>query len=245
MRVKISFLRVQDANHSVPLHHQKLVSAFIDSIIDEIGSKPKFYNFSSLKGTSKVQNGFMRFMSSKISLVVSSRDSDFIQAFIKKMFDKPVVQIGKLNLVPKSHEIIEMPDFDTVVKYVCISPLVVADPDIDEENSQASLDPASQEFSDLLYDAVVSNMEKAGFLEAELNTFAEFEAIPDKAYVEKINQSGKKYARTYKTNEDKLIMGYLLPFTLHAHRQVHEFIWNSGLGVLNTQGYGMIDLAKE
>jgi CRISPR/Cas system endoribonuclease Cas6 (RAMP superfamily) len=40
------------------------------------------------------------------------------------------------------------------------------------------------------------------------------------------------------------MMGYLLPFTLHAHPTVHKFIWEAGVGALSEQGYGMVDLVK-
>jgi CRISPR/Cas system endoribonuclease Cas6 (RAMP superfamily) len=29
---------------------------------------------------------------------------------------------------------------------------------------------------------------------------------------------------------------------LHAHPQVHKFIWDCGMGLFTTQGYGMIDV---
>lgn len=245
MRVKISFLRTQGSNNTVPLHHQKLVSSFVESIIAEINYKPRSYNFSSLKGTSKVQNGFMRFLSSKVSLVVSSDSGDFIERFTQKIFEKPFVTIGKLSLVPKMQQMIDYPDFTTKMRYVCISPLVIADPEKEPELSQRVIDPTSHEFSDHIYNAVAERMEKAGFTDAELNEFAEFEVIPDAHYITKINESGKKYARHYKNNQDFPMIGYLIPFTLHAHPKVHKFIWDCGLGQLATHGYGMVDIVKE
>jgi CRISPR-associated endoribonuclease Cas6 len=245
MRVKISFIRTQDSNLSIPLHHQKLVSYFMESIIDEINIRPRFYNFSSLKGTSKVQNGFMRFLSSKISLVVSSDSSDFIDAFVQKVFEKQSINIGKLVLIPKVQQLIDYPVFTTKMKYVCISPLVLSDPDLDGELSQQIVDPTSHEFSDYIYNAVVENMEKAGFSDDELNEFAEFEVIPDRNYISKINETGKKFARQYKNNSDRPMTGYLLPFTLHAHPKVHRFIWDAGLGTLAKQGYGMVDIVRD
>jgi CRISPR-associated endoribonuclease Cas6 len=245
MRVKLSFLRTQGSNNTVPLHHQKLVSSFVESVMDELGYKPDFYNFSSLKGTSKVQNGFMRFLSSKVSLVASSNNNEFVDAFVHKIFEKQTVQIGKLSLIPKAYQFIEYPSFTTKMRYVCISPLVVADPDIDPELSQTIIDPFSHEFSDFIYNAITEKMERAGFSDDELNEFAEFEVVPDRNYISKINESGKKFARQYKNNQDKPMIGYLIPFTLHAHPKVHKFIWDCGLGMLNTHGYGMIDIVKE
>lgn len=184
----------------------------------------------------------MHFLSSKLSLVISSDNAEFIQALVKKIFEKPMVIIGKLELIPKSYIEIPEPEFKTKMKYIGISPLVLVDPDKDEMGAQAQMDPTSHEFSDFLYNSLLDRMEQHGFTEQELNEFAVFEAFPDKDYVEKINQSGKKYARIYKNNSDKIMMGYLLPFTLHAHDKVHKYIWDCGLGVLSNQGYGMIDI---
>jgi CRISPR-associated endoribonuclease Cas6 len=87
-------------------------------------------------------------------------------------------------------------------------------------------------------------MEKAGYSEAQLNEFAEFEFVPDQDYVNKINTTGKKFARFYKSVSGHTMMGYLLPFTLHAHAEVHKYIWDVGMGVLTDEGYGMIDIVK-
>lgn len=245
MRVKISFQRNRGSNNSVPLHHQKIVSAFINELIQEVPVKTSHYNFSSLKGTSKVQKGFMHFLSSKLSLVISSDNDEFIDEVVKKIFEKSVVHIGKLELTPKSYQVIPAPEFKTKMKYVGISPLVLLDPDKDELAAQNQMDPSSYEFSDILYNTLIDRMEQHGYSEQELNEFAEFEAFPDQEYVNKINESGKKFARIYKNNSDKMMMGYLIPFTLHAHDKVHKYIWDCGLGVLNNQGYGMVDIVPE
>ena len=82
------------------------------------------YSFSSLKGTSKVQTGQIRFLSSKVSLVLSAPEADFIDELVKKIFDRRLVSFAKLTLVPKSFEVIPDPEFNTQMKYVCISPMV-------------------------------------------------------------------------------------------------------------------------
>src|SRR6185295_4619459 len=165
----------------VPLHHQKIISAFMEEVIRELPIQSEFYNFSSLKGTSKVQNGQIRFLSSKISLVISAPETDFAEQWVKKIFDRRLVSFAKLTLVPKSYEIIPDPEFKTVMKYVCISPMIPQPPfEADAAgNIPEALDPRSHEFSDLFYDAVLDRMEKAGFTQEQLNKFAEFEIMPD------------------------------------------------------------------
>ncbi len=244
MRIKISFLKVHGSNGLVPLHHQKIISAFMEEVIAELPYKSMTYNFSSLKGTSKVLNGQIRFLSSKVSLVVSASEPDFTDAWVKKIFEKRLVSFAKLTLVPKSEEIIPDPVFNTVMRYVCISPVIPDKPFAiaPEDVTPNPLDPRSQEFSDMIYDSIIERMEQAGFTEAQLNEFAEFEITPDAGYIQKLQESQKKFARVYKNNLNQTIQGYLLPFSLHAHPTVQKFVWESGLGLYTNQGYGMIDI---
>jgi CRISPR-associated endoribonuclease Cas6 len=244
MRTKISLIKVQGNAGLVPLHHQQIVSAFMEDMIREAGQTTERYIFSSLKGTSKVQNGQIRFLSNKVTLVIGSSDRDFLNKINEKIAEKKNHNIGKLSVMAKALEEIPDPDFKTVMKYVCISPIIPAPAVEDGSPEPMALDPMSHEFSDMLYSVVIDNMEKAGFSEADLNSFAEFEVTPDVNYVNKLNEGGKKFARIYKNNQNKLMMGYLLPFTMHAHPTVHKFIWESGLGLYGTHGYGMIDIVQ-
>ncbi len=244
MRIKISFLKVHGSSGTVPLHHQKIISAFMDEVIREIPASSENYCFSSLKGTSKVQSGQIRFLSSKVSLVISAPETEFAEQWVKKIFDRRLVSFAKLTLVPKAYDIIPDPEFKTVMKYVCISPMI---PQGHFESDAAgnipeALDPRSHEFSDLFYEAVLDRMEKAGFTQEQLSSFAEFEIMPDPQYIQKILDTHKKFARIYKNNNNQTIFGYLLPFSLHAHPQVQKFIWECGIGLNTTQGYGMIDV---
>src|SRR5437762_11955148 len=108
----------------VPLHHQKIISAFMEEVIAELPSASGGYNFSSLKGTSKVLNGQIRFLSSKVSLVISAPEKEFMETLVKKIFDKRLVAFAKLSLVPKSYQVIQDPVYTTVMKYVCFCCLV-------------------------------------------------------------------------------------------------------------------------
>ncbi|MFM2135899.1 MAG: CRISPR-associated endoribonuclease Cas6 [Bacteroidota bacterium] len=244
MRFKISFLKVHGGAGTVPLHHQKIISACMDEVIREIPSASSFFNFSSLKGTSKVQNGQIRFLSSKVTLVVSAAQDDFAKEWVERLFEKRLVSFAKLTLVPKAYEVIPDPEFKQEMKYVCISPMICQPPfESDAEgNIPDALDPRSQEFSDAFYDAIMDRMEKAGFTAEQMEKFAAFEIVPDPGYIDKILNTHKKFARIYKNNDSQPIFGYLLPFTLHAHPQVQKFVWDCGIGLYTDQGYGMIDV---
>jgi len=216
----------------------------MDEVIREIPASSENYCFSSLKGTSKVQSGQIRFLSSKVSLVISAPETDFAEQWVKKIFDRRLVSFAKLTLVPKSYDVIPDPEFKTVMKYVCISPMI-PQPAFEMEPGGVipeALDPRSHEFSDLFYDAILDRMEKAGFTQEQIKSFAEFEIMPDPGYIQKILDTHKKFARIYKNNNNQTIFGYLLPFALHAHPQVQKFIWECGIGLNTVQGYGMIDV---
>jgi len=244
MRFKISFVREQSSGNSIPLHHQKLVTEALGRLIDTTGGDRSQFNFSSLKGTSKIQNGFMRFLSSKITLVVSGRNRDHVEQVVDGIFRGRSLAVGKMTLIPRHKEVIPDPAFQTKMRYLCISPLILTDPNKDAEKAMEQVDPTSHQFSDLLYNAVLDRMERNGYTEDQLNDFAEFEFMPDMEYVTKIQETGKKFARQYKCMGGLPMIGYLLPFTLHAHPDVHRYIWECGLGLLTDEGYGMIDTVK-
>ncbi|MBK7963873.1 MAG: hypothetical protein IPK10_00135 [Bacteroidetes bacterium] len=176
MRVKISFLRDQMSANTIPLHHQTLIAESLYQQIESFGGDRNLFNFSSLKGTSKIQNGFMRFLSSKVTLVLSARDGQQLEQLVSKIFEMPYLAVGKMNLMPRSHEMITDPEFNTKMRYLCISPMILVDPAKDPEKSQITIDPTSQEFSDILYEQTLDRMERAGFSESDLNNFAEFDA---------------------------------------------------------------------
>ena len=244
MRVKISFLRDHSSANSIPLHHQKLLTDSLTPFFESLTSDRTIWNFSSLKGTSKIMNGFMRMLSSKVTLVISGKNKEYLEQVIKMVFERPYITIGKMNLIPKNYDVIPDPDFQTKMRYLCISPLILHDPNKETDKAQEQIDPTSHAFSDILYNDILDRMEKAGYTESQLNEFAEFEFMPDQDYVNKINTTGKKFARFYKCLSGITMMGYLLPFTLHAHPEVHKFIWEVGMGVLTEEGYGMVDIVK-
>ena len=245
MRLKITFQLQTGSYNTVPLHHQKIVSNFLQHINGELQKLPFSFNFSSLKGTTKVQNGMMKFLSNKLSLVVGSADEDYMQLLRQYLETGNLLNLGKMQV--KCKNISEIPDagFNTQMRYVCISPIILYDVEKQPELALEAIEPMSKEFSDQLYNSTMDRMEAAGYSTLELSQFAEFEVLPDPEYINKSIGSTKKYVRTYKSNTDKQMSGYLLPFTLHAHPKVHEFFWNSGIGELSDQGYGMIDVAKE
>jgi CRISPR-associated endoribonuclease Cas6 len=243
MRIKLLFLKAQGKkSDSIPLHHQRILSSLIKDLTKDFPEKTDSCCFSSLKGTARVMKGQINFLSSKISFSITAPEKEFVEALAKKIFSKGEFTIGNFSLVPKSYHIIKEPEFNTVMRYICISP-IVACPVFTGESP--ILDPTSHEFSDCIYEALLGSMEKAGYTQEQLHDFAEFEITPDAMYMEKIEHSPKRYARIYKNDDDENMYGYLFPFSIHAHPEVQRFIWERGLGLYTTQGYGMLDTVPE
>jgi CRISPR-associated endoribonuclease Cas6 len=248
MRVKITFAKgVSDKKSkdkekdSVPIHHQRHLSSLFHELMK--GETQDSFCFSSLKGTSKVMGGQIVFLSTKVTVVISAPTQDFVEGILRKVFEKNEIKIDNFSMIPKAYQLISEPKFKTENRYICLSPVVIS-PSTHEE-PQNVLDPASQEFSDLVFDSLMTRMEDAGYTDEQLNQYAQFEITPDPGYMKKIGNSPKKYARTYKNDKDENMTGYLFPFIIHAHAEIHKFIWQRGIGLFTTEGYGFLDTVPE
>lgn len=249
MRVRIVFGLI-NKGAAVPFHHQYLVSGLISSILEK--SKSKFssftdYNFSGLKGQTKVGKEGLHFYSSKITLVFSSPNEEFVQFLLNQLFKYSQVEIGKLQLVPLNVEKEIMPQLTEEVKYICISPMVILNPLDDSTDPKKFISPTMDSYSDLLYDNTMTRMEKFGFTPEEISDFFKFQVVPDKNYLTKIKEEEKKFARIFPvfTNDDKYeVRGYTFPFTLYAHQKVQQFVFDLGIGMFTHKGFGMLDIAN-
>lgn len=250
MRVRIIF-GLKNRGAKIHFHHQHLLVKFSQQIISKCEPKYrdyKYYNFSGLKGQIKVGKGGLHYMSSKVTLVFSSLNIDFINQFLNSLFSFKDIQIGEMELSPESIEMEAEVTFENKTKYVCISPILVLDPILHTEDNKSFFEPESDEFSDFLYESTMIRMEKSGIYTPEqISSFSQFQLTPDKDYLAKVAQEDKKFSRVYTTylNSEKYeVRGYTFPFTLSAANDVHNFIFHSGLGALSENGFGMIDLAN-
>lgn len=250
MRIRIVFHLWNKGGH-VPFHHQYMLSQIIKGV-NLRGSDEKFrkftdYNFSGLKGQTQVSRKGLHFFSNRVTLVFSCSNADFCEYFLDNLFDLEEFEIGTMKLSPEVVETEEPYVFTDNMKYVCISPVVIKDPLLHQLEIKSFIDPMEDQFSDLLYDSTMSRMEKAGVSRSKINSFYKFQVVPDESYLEKIKASNKKFARVYPMYESKTkyeVRGYTFPFSLYADKQVQEFIFTHGLGVLGDRGFGMLDIAN-
>jgi len=240
---------LENKGGAVPYHHQNLLSGFIKKLLlrepNNIYRNFTFYTFSALKGHTKVSRKGLHFYSKKVTLVLSSKEKGFIDYIIKAIFDLEKVEIGALRLFPCSVDEENQPDFTDDMKFICISPLVLTPPQFEEAQGKAFISPFLGRFSELLYTSLQKRMKDFGYSEEKLKQFYRFQLQPDKKYLNKIKESGKKFARIYPVYHNDIkydLRGYTLPFKLQAAREVNEFIYTCGLGECTHKGFGMVDI---
>jgi len=205
------------------------------------------FNFSGLKGQTKISRKGLHFYSAKATLVFSSGDKEFLDYFSQVLFKHKELMVGNLFLVP---EAIEREDPVLVTdsqKFLCISPIVLLPGAFNDEKSKRFISPEEDEFSDLLYESTLQRMAASKrFTEEQLTGFYKFQVVPDKAYLERIESGHKKFARIYPLYDLDIkyeVRGYTFPFTLYAPDAVQRFIYESGLGYFSHKGFGMLDVS--
>tara|TARA_R110002072_G_scaffold250981_1_gene409733 strand:- start:22300 stop:23100 length:801 start_codon:yes stop_codon:yes gene_type:complete len=207
-----------------------------------------YFNFSGLKGQTKVSRSGLHYYSSLVTLVLSSQSEDFMDYLLEQVFATPKIELGNLIMVPEYTEIEVEPVLETSNKFVCISPLVLITPAFNEEAGKRFISPDSDEFSDLLYESTLTRMERSGWYTPEqMETFYKFQVVPDMVYVNKLKEAQKKFARIYAVYDMDVkyeVRGYTLPITLYAAPEVQDFVFKCGLGAFTHKGFGMLDLAN-
>jgi CRISPR-associated endoribonuclease Cas6 len=205
------------------------------------------FNFSGLKGQTKISRKGLHFYSAKVTLVFSCPDNAFRNYLLSQVFSQKDIMIGSLHLVPDSVEDEQPVHIGEESKFLCISPIVPLQAGFNDEQSKKFINPESDEFSDLLYDATIKRMEETGQYNAEqLASFYKFQVVPDADYLQRIQERHKKFARIYPLYDNDVkfeVRGYTFPFTLYAAREVQQFVYEHGLGYFCYKGFGMLDVA--
>ncbi|QCK14837.1 CRISPR-associated endoribonuclease Cas6 [Mangrovivirga cuniculi] len=251
MRIRIVFL-LKNRGGFVPFHHQYLLAQLIKGLLLKGGKKEyvdfQDYNFSGLKGQTKISRNGLHFYSSRVTLVLASGQKDFLDYFLSVLFTEKQIEVGNLHLTPEMAELEAKPDFEEEMKYICISPMLIIPPSLDYRESKKFINPMDETVSDLLYDSTMARMEASNQFPAEkFKDYFKFQIVPDVNYIRKINESQKKFARIYPAFDQDVkyeVRGYTFPFTLYAHPEVQEFLFIHGIGHFTFKGFGMLDLAN-
>ncbi|MCC5938532.1 MAG: CRISPR-associated endoribonuclease Cas6 [Lunatimonas sp.] len=251
MRIRLIF-SLKNKGAYLPFHHQYILAQFLKGLIVKGGNETFFnynyFNFSGLKGQTKVSRSGLHYYSSLVTLVLSAPDQEFLDYLLEQVFKTPKIELGNLILSPEYTEKETEPELETANKFVCISPLVLLMPTFDDESGKRFINPDTDEFSDLLYESTLTRMEKSGWYSQEqMESFYKFQVVPDMNYVNKLREQQKKFARIYSVYDMDVkyeVRGYTLPFTLYAAEEVQDFVFKCGLGAFTHKGFGMLDLAN-
>lgn len=251
MRTRIIFA-LKNRGAYVPFHHQYLIAQVIKGLLI-FGSEKKYldfnqYNFSGLKGQTKISRKGLHYFSSKVTLVFACADGEFMEYFKARLFEQKEIIVGNLHLIPEAVEAEEPVMIGDEARFLCISPTVVIASTFNDETGKRFVSPESDEFSDLLYDSTLARMEAYGRYTAEqLTAFYKFQIVPDHDYIQRIQASHKKFARIYPLYDSDVkfeVRGYTFPFTLYAAKEVQQFVYENGLGYFTHKGFGMLDVAN-
>lgn len=251
MRTRIIF-SLRNRGAYVPFHHQYLLAQVIKGLLI-FGQEKSYidftqYNFSGLKGQTKVSRKGLHYFSSKVTLVFACSDKGFMDYFVARLFEQKEVIVGNLHLVPESIEQEDPIKITDESRFLCISPVVVIPATFNDESGKKFVSPETDEFSDLLYDSTIARMEASGkFSTEQLAAFYKFQIVPDSDYIQRIQASHKKFARIYPLFDNDVkfeVRGYTFPFTLYAAREVQQYVYEHGLGHFTHKGFGMLDIAN-
>jgi CRISPR-associated endoribonuclease Cas6 len=250
LRIRIIF-RLKNRGAVVPFHHQYLLSQLIKGVIVSGGKKQflnfDYYNFSGLKGQTKVSRKGLHFFSQYVTLVFATPDEDFLNYFLNKLFKLQQVNVGSLLLQADHVEQEELLDFGDHAKFVCISPVVLLKPDFNDDNSKRFIIPSSDGFSDILYECTMERLIKTGYTSSQIERFYRFQVMPDEVYLKRLREQQKKFARIYPVYDHDVkyeVRGYTFPFTIYAEKEVLQFIFQCGMGYFTQKGFGMLDIAN-
>ncbi len=250
MRVRIVFT-LKNKGGFVPFHHQFLLAQTVKGMVvagkDAHFQQFTHFNFSGLKGQTKISRKGLHFYSSRVTLVFSTSEKSFLDYFLKVLFEHNEIMIGMLQLVPELVEHEDPVAVSECVKFLCISPIVALPAVFNDESAKRFINPETDEFSDLLYETTIAQMQTSGkFTPAQLADFYKFQLVPDKDYLNRIQSTHKKFARIYPLYDSDIkyeVRGYTFPFTLFAPPTVQQFVYEHGLGHFSHKGFGMLDMA--
>lgn len=250
MRVRYIF-QLANRGAYVPFHHQYILAQTIRGILVKGGNRDFLntteFNFSGLKGQTRISRKGLHFYSSRITLVLSSGLPGFVDYFTAALFAQKELTIGNMVLTPEKTEQEHGPILTESGRYLCLSPVVLLPGVFNEESGKRFITPTQDEFSDILYEHTLARMEATGRFSAQvLAGLYKFQLVPDHEYLERMEAANKKFSRIYPMFDSDIryeVRGYTFPFTLYASPVVQNFLFENGIGQVTHKGFGMLDVS--
>ena len=250
MRVRVIF-NLRNKGATVPFHHQFLLAQMIKGILVKGGDtclkNYELYNFSGLKGQTRVGRNGLHFFSKKVTIVFSSPQKSFVDYFLKNLFELPAIEAGNLILVPDSVDQEIIPNVESRARFICISPLVLLPAIFRNDESKKFISPTDEMFVQHLSKSTQRRLDNLEDPVSDKNCLDDFELEPDLDYLAKIKVDQKKFSRIYPMYDDDVkyeVRGYTFPFTLDVNPEFFKFLFSCGLGEYAHKGFGMLDIGS-
>jgi CRISPR-associated endoribonuclease Cas6 len=221
--------------------------------MDSNGKPRKLFNFSSLKITprAKLQNDSLIIPeTSQITLFISSPLlEDFIQNFVQGIFLDQKIAIGNSKTMGRFNVskvfVVPKPEFKENMKYQLLSPLLLST--MIERNgklSQYYLRADDNDIEKIVQQNILHKYETIHKKEFVPNKFIfklDENYIKSKGGVNRIS----KLITINKDKEETKVKAFIAPFTLETDIELHELIYECGIGEKNSQGFGMVKVREE
>jgi len=202
----------------------------------ETAKKFKLFTFSQLRFRQmRVEGDRIRSTSPRMDLYISSPVREFVEHLADGLLGKERFPIGREeSFRAEEIEVLEPPEFNEEMKFICLSPLV-ASTVVEEEGE---LKTYYYRYSDdELSKAVASNLaQKYRLVHGEGIEPGRFRLQFDPDYVKRRNGRISKLVR-YKNTK---IKGIFAPFSVRGKPELIKVGYQAGFGEKGSMGFGMV-----
>jgi len=189
------------------------------------GKKYKLFCFSELRGKYEIEGKNIVFLS-EATLSVRAADSYYIQLLFAYFTKKKTVVLGTETVEIKDIRLKDSHIFDSNITVRTISPITMYATDADGHSIYFT--PDDERF----YTGIIENARRKWISFTGSENGFDFKIIP------KDNAHFKKCATRFK---ETFITAWHGTFILVAPPQVLDFLFHTGLGSKNSQGFGMFE----
>jgi len=264
MKLQIEF-EITEKHQLLTFNYQYPLSAWIYSIIrngDEVfsdflhqngyttadGKSFKLFCFSGLrfpKGLAKKSNkepGYMHINARKAWLDVSFYLPEQLEPFVAGLFKQQEAYIGDKNHVVKMQvrnvEMQKVPVFDAGEIYACkTKTAVVMGENVENNKHEQYITPLSTNYQPLMLNNIMDKCRSVGLNDVKKEDVVfEVKQVKTKPVLQTIKAG---------TDEETKVKGYHYDFNLQAPPDVMKLLYATGIGSMNSLGFGMWEVKKK
>lgn len=258
MRLKVS-LEPQAKNYLIPINYQYQLSSAVYNVMrmgseeyatwlhevgysDESGKRIKLFSFSNLYfenyqiiGNEVRTDGKAHFY---FSTPYETKSMDvFVQGIMKNQDLSLRFNKSEFHYFINSVEIIKPPKFDEEMTYKLITPMTVSTMiEINNERKVYYIRPDDNRF----IDAIKSNL----FRKFRLLHHKEYCDILKISIVEPNRISSKLIHIKEGRTDETQIKGFLMKLLVQCNNEMHQLIYDAGIGIQNSMGFGMVEILR-